>query len=147
LKELKRKMSETSRLVAKSNVPGLPEEYQSYILEARESLDDVQNKLEEKPLDMASVQIYLEKAVSAVTGLHDHTKELIEHMFLAEKLIQYGNRYRSKYPAVADGLKDAEEKFRNYEYEVALETAASVIEKVDPGSLKKIEANLEEVLS
>lgn len=147
LRDLKKKMSNTSRLVAKSNMPGLPEGYKSYIIEASESLEEVQGKLEEKPLDMASVQIYLEKAVSTINTLHDHTKELIEQMFLAEKVIQYGNRYRSRFPVVADGLKDAEEKFRNYEYEGALEVAASVIEKVDPGSLQKIEANLDEVLS
>ncbi|MDQ0221086.1 septation ring formation regulator EzrA [Peribacillus cavernae] len=146
LKDLKKKMSDTSRMIAKSNIPGVPEEYRSHIFEARESLDDVQNKLEEKPLDMASVQIYLEKAVSTVNGLRDRTRELVEQMFLAEKLIQFGNRYRSQYPVVAAGLKDAEEKFRSYEYEGALEAAASVIEKVDPGSLKKLEANLEEVL-
>ncbi|CAH0346857.1 septation ring formation regulator EzrA [Bacillus sp. CECT 9360] len=147
LKELKRKMSDTSKLVAKSNIPGLPEEYKASVLEAGESLDDVQNKFEEKPLDMASVQIYLEKAVSTVNGLFNHTRDLIENMYLAEKVIQYGNRYRSQYPTVADGLMEAEEKFRNYEYEGALETAASAIEKVDPGSLKKIEADLGEVFS
>ncbi|RFU66233.1 septation ring formation regulator EzrA [Peribacillus glennii] len=147
LKDLKKKMADTSRLVAKSNLPGLPEGYKSYIMEAGESLTDVQAKLEEKPLDMASVHLYLGKAVSTINTLHDHTKQLIEQMFLAEKVIQYGNRYRSRYPQVAEALGEAEEKFRNFEYEGALEVAASVIERVDPGSLKKIEANVEEVLS
>ena len=33
------------------------------IQDAKESIDDVQKKLEEKPLDIAAVYIYLEKAV------------------------------------------------------------------------------------
>ncbi|PLT32269.1 septation ring formation regulator EzrA [Bacillus sp. V5-8f] len=147
LKELIKKMADTSRLISKSNLPGLPEQYRSYILEADESLNDVQAKLEEKPLDMASVHIYLEKAVSTINELHDRTRQLIEQMLLAERVIQYGNRYRSRYPQVAETLWEAEEKFRNFQYEGALELAAAAIEKVDPGSLKRIEANVEEVLS
>jgi septation ring formation regulator len=147
LKDLRKLMVDSTRLIAKSNLPGLPDQYKAIISDAKESLEDVQIKLEEKPLDMASVQIYLEKAVTTVNNLYDQTKELIEQMFLSEKVIQYGNRYRSRYPAVGEQLRAAEQKFRNYEYQDALEIAASAIEKVDPGSLKKIDANLEEVLS
>ena len=72
--------------------------------------------------------------------------ELIENMYLTEKVIQYGNRYRSSHAFVAESLKEAEEKFHHFEYQEALEIAASAIEKVDPGSMKKLEANMEEVL-
>ena len=147
LADLKRKMVETSRLIAKSNIPGLPEEYKLVLQDAKESVDDVQSKLEEKPLDMSVVYIYLEKAVEQVNKVFDKAHELIEHMYLAEKVIQFGNRYRSSHESVAESLREAEEKFRSYEYHAALETAATAIEEVDPGSLRKIGANLEEVLS
>ena len=68
-------------------------------------------------------------------------------MLFAEKVIQYGNRYRSRYPAVAEALRTAEQYFMKYEYERALEVASSAIEKVEPGYLDKIEAGMEEVLS
>ena len=110
------------------------------LAEAKESIEDVQSKLEEKPLDMGSVHIFLEKAIASVTSLYENTQVLIEEMLLAEKVIQYGNRYRSRYPAVAEALRTAEQYFRDYEYERALEVAASAIEKVDPGSIDKIEA-------
>ena len=147
LLELRKKMGDTSRKIALSNIPGLPESYRKLLSETKESLEDVQSKLEEKPLDMGSVHIFLEKAISSVTTLYENTEALIEEMLLAEKVIQYGNRYRSKYPAVAEALRTAEQHFRDYEYERALEVAASAIEKVEPGSLNKIEANMEEVLS
>lgn len=99
--------------------------------DAKESMDDVQGKLEEKPLDMASVYIYLEKAVQQVNRVHEKANELIEHMYLAEKVIQFGNRYRSSHDMVAESLREAEAKFRSYEYQAALETAATAIEKVD----------------
>ena len=72
-------------------------------------------------------------------------KELIEQMYLAEKVIQYGNRYRSSNTYIAESLKEAEELFHQFKYLEALETAASAIEKVDPGSMKNLEANTEEV--
>ena len=147
LAELKRKMVDTGRLIAKSNIPGLPEEYKVVLQDAKECMDDVQGKLEEKPLEMAAVYIYLEKAVQQVNRVHEKAQELIEHMYLAEKVIQFGNRYRSSHDMVAESLREAEAKFRSYEYQAALETAATAIEKVDPGSLQKIGANIEEVLS
>lgn len=147
LAELKRKMVDTGRLIAKSNIPGLPEDYKVVLQDAKESMDDVQGKLEEKPLDMAAVYIYLEKAVQQVNKVPEKAHELIEHMYLAEKVIQFGNRYRSSHEIVAESLREAEAKFRSYEYQAALETAATAIEKVDPGSLSKIGANIEEVLS
>ena len=147
LNELRRKMMETSRLISKSNMPGLPEEYKSLLLEAQESIEDVHGKLEEKPLDMTAVYIYLEKAVQMANTVYEKAEELIEHMYLAERVIQFGNRYRSSHEDVAESLREAEAKFHSYEYQAALETAAAAIEKVDPGSLKKIGANLEEVLS
>ncbi len=147
LADLRKKMIETSRLLTKSNLPGIPEEYKAIVYEAKESMDDVNQKLEEKPLDMAAVYVYLEKAVENVSRVHDKTKQLIENMYLAEKVIQYGNRYRSSHPAVGERLREAEEEFRNFAYEQALEIAAAAIEKVEPGVLQRMEANLDKVFS
>ena len=145
LADLKRKMFETGRMISKSNIPGLPAEFKGIIEEAKVSIADVQKKLEEKPLNISSVYLFLEKAVSNTNKVFETSKELIEQMYLAEKVIQYGNRYRSSNTYIADSLKEAEELFRQYKYLEALETAASAIEKVDPGSMKNLEANTEEV--
>lgn len=143
VQELKRKLSLSNRMIAKSNLPGLPIQYKEYLGEVKESLDDVQQKLDEKPLDMASVQIFLEKAVTTVDKFYEMTKEMIEQMYMAEKMIQYGNRYRSRYPRVADQLRSAEQKFMNFEYESAVEEAAAVLEEIEPGCLKKLEFELD----
>ena len=63
-------------------------------------------------------------------------------MLLAEKVIQYSNRYRRKYPFVQTALQEAEEKFRRYEYQEALEEAAAALEQIEPGSLKQIRVQL-----
>ncbi|GAM13611.1 septation ring formation regulator EzrA [Mesobacillus selenatarsenatis] len=142
--DLSKKISELIRIVSKSNMPGLSQEYKYLLEDANESIKQVNEKLEEKPLDIPVVQQYLEIAVLTVEKLEASTEEIVETVMLAERVIQYGNRYRSRYPSVDRGLREAEEYFRNYDYRDALEQAATSIEEVDPGALKRIEQMLAE---
>ncbi|PLR98155.1 septation ring formation regulator EzrA [Bacillus sp. T33-2] len=142
--ELTKKAGEMIRLVAKSNLPGMAQDYKYLLDDAKESIQNVSEKLQQKPLDIPVVQQYLEIAVLTVEKLENTTIETIENVVLAEKTIQYGNRYRSKYPSVAKGLQEAEQSFRSYDYRLALEQAATSIEEIEPGALKKIEKMLNE---
>ena len=142
LKQLKRKMTETIRLVSNSNIPGVPTEYKYLIEDAQESIQQVIVKLEDKPLDIPVVQQYLDIAILTVDKVSHTTDELFEMVRLAEKVIQYGNRYRSQYSAVDKGLHEAEQFFRSFQYKKAFEQATSSIEKVDPNALEKIETLL-----
>ncbi|CAM3966514.1 septation ring formation regulator EzrA [Mesobacillus thioparans] len=141
---LSKKITELIRTVSKSNMPGLSQEYKYLLEDSHESIKQVNEKLEEKPLDIPAVQQYLEIAVLTVEKLETSTEEIVETVMLAERVIQYGNRYRSRYPSVERGLREAEEHFRNYDYRDALEQAATSIEEVDPGAMKKIEHLLSE---
>jgi septation ring formation regulator len=142
--DLSKKISELIRTVSKSNMPGLSQEYKYLLEDANESIKQVNEKLEEKPLDIPVVQQYLEISVLTVEKLEASTEEIVETVMLAERVIQYGNRYRSRYPSVDRGLREAEEHFRNYDYREALEQAATSIEEVDPGALNRIEQMLSE---
>jgi septation ring formation regulator len=141
---IKKRMNDCLRLVAKSNIPGLPEDYKYLFEDAKEAIQNVILQLEQKPLDMQAVQQYLELAVLTVEKLTQRTNDLIENVALAEKVIQYGNRYKSRYPSVANGLKMAEQEFRGFNYQEALEQAATAIEEIEPGALKRIEAMLKD---
>lgn len=144
VKELSKKITDLIRKVSKSNMPGLSQDYKYLLDDANESIKQVNEKLDEKPLDIPSVNQYLEIAVLTVNKLEASTEEIVETVMLAENVIQYGNRYRSRYPSVDRGLREAEEYFRNYDYRQALEQAATSIEEVEPGALKKIEVMLAE---
>ncbi|WP_409251647.1 septation ring formation regulator EzrA [Bacillus sp. SCS-153A] len=145
--ELKKKIGEASRMISKSNVPGLPSDYNALLEEAYKNITDVVRALEEKPLNMPVVQKYLEKAVDTVNHFHKKTTDLIETVMLAEKVIQYGNRYRSRYGDVSQKLQKAESAFRSYEYREALEEAATAIEEVEPGAIKRIESIVNEEMN
>jgi septation ring formation regulator len=144
--ELKKIIAETIRMISKSNIPGVPEEYMHLMNESQDSIEQVIAKLNETPLDISIIQEYLEVAVITVEKMTKDTTDLFETVALAEKVIQYGNRYRSKYPSVAEGLKDAEKAFRTYQYQEALEKAIAAVEKVEPGVVKKIESNSEDLI-
>ncbi|MGG5254764.1 septation ring formation regulator EzrA [Neobacillus sp. SM06] len=140
IQELRKKIAEAIRLVSKSNIPGLPDDYVFLFEESKESIENVKKQLEEKPLNISAINQFLEIAVLTVEKLVATTTELIDNAFLAEKVIQYGNRYRGKYSSVSKGLEEAEELFRSYDYHKALEQAAATIEAVDSEALRKIEA-------
>ncbi|MEI5905453.1 septation ring formation regulator EzrA [Bacillus spongiae] len=140
ISELKIKLSKAIRMISKSNVPGLPEEYELLLDQAKEHVENAVQSLNEKPLNMKNIQAFLTEASDSITDFYEKTEELVEKVLLAEKVIQYGNRYRSRYSTVEEGLNSAEASFRSYQYQTALEQAAATVEEVEPGALKKIES-------
>ncbi|RLQ97925.1 septation ring formation regulator EzrA [Falsibacillus albus] len=144
--DLRKKISEASRQISKSNIPGLPSDYLSLLEQSEDHIQDVIKSLNEKPLNIKSVQEHLYIASDTVQHFYDKTMELIENVMLAEKVIQYGNRFRSRYSFAEERLRTAEDAFRSYEYRAALEQAATTIEEIEPGSLKKIEESIKQEL-
>lgn len=142
--EIRRLLGETGRMVKKSNLPGLPSDFKHLLEDAKEGIEDVSAKLEEKPLDMGSVNQKLEASTALVNKAFETAHELVEQAYLVEKVIQYGNRYKSRYKNAAQRLSEAEYHFRKFEYATALEQAAAVIEEIEPGSLKRIQAIIDE---
>ena len=139
VKELNIKITESIRTISNSNIPGVPHQYKELIDDAQESIQNVIAKLEEKPLNIPVVLQYLEVALLTVEKVVSMTDEVIETAQLVEKVIQYGNRYRSRYSSVNKGLDEAEKSFRNFNYKEALEQASASIEEIEPGALEKIE--------
>jgi septation ring formation regulator len=144
LEEMKKKLSEALRLVQKSRLPGLPESYTLQLSEAKDHLTKVALRLEEKPLNMPAVNEALEEAKTTVQRLYERTEVMIEQASLVEKVIQYGNRYRRRYPTVKEGLEEAEFLFRHYDYEQALEQAVATLEKVEPGAFQRVQQMFQE---
>ncbi|HET7577891.1 MAG TPA: septation ring formation regulator EzrA [Bacillales bacterium] len=143
LNVLRKQLIEAKRMVQKSNLPGIPEYHWMTLESAEDKVIEVEKKLREKPLEMSVVNGILSEALKEVETGYDRTEKLIEDAALAERVIQYGNRYRTRYPEVGDKLMDAESAFRNYQYEEALEWAAEAVQKVEPGILKKFDASIE----
>lgn len=139
LSHLREQIHMTSRRLNKSNIPGVPGFIYSSIEKATQQVDQVLQALERQPLDMAQVQAAMEKAKIANDSLIEQTDTILDQAYYTERVIQYANRYRSRYSHLAAELKESERLFRSYEYELALEKAARAVEEIEPGALKKIE--------
>ncbi|QFT90198.1 Septation ring formation regulator EzrA [Bacillus sp. THAF10] len=143
LVSLKKLLLEAKRSIEKSNIPGLPKKVYQDLSLSHDLIRAVTDKLEEKPLNITDVNVLLQEAVSSVEKIHEEAMDILDHAYLAESVIQYGNRYRSKHPSIHESLIEAEQLFRNYEYKSSLEEAATSLEKVEPGVMKKIEKILQ----
>lgn len=132
-------LNKTKRKLRQSNLPGIPNFILSMLEEAMTKNERVIEALDKQPLDIVQVQKTLQEAKSAVENALEQTNRLIEQAKLTEVVIQYANRYRSRDPILAAKLLEAEELFRNAEYELALEQAAKALEEKEPGALKRIE--------
>ncbi len=144
LNDLKRLLHETDRMVNKANIPGIPEEMDARLEEAEEHIYLVMQSLEEVPLNMKLVDSYLSKADKCIHEVHQKSKEMLENVLLIERIIQYGNRYRGTHPSMNQRLLEAEAAFRQLRYSKALEEAATAVEEVEPGAMKRIEVLVKE---
>ncbi len=144
LDELARKLQNADRMLHKGNIPGIPDDMEARLEEADEQIYIVTQSLQEVPLNMALVDSYLENAGKAVHDVSEKVDEMLENVLLIEWIIQYGNRYRASNPTVHARLLDAEESFRQFRYAKALEEAATAVEEVEPGAMKRIEELVKE---
>ncbi|PIC65228.1 septation ring formation regulator EzrA [Sporosarcina sp. P13] len=132
------------RNLHRANIPGVPDDMEIQLEEADEQIFIVKQSLEEVPLNMALVESYVQKAAAVVEDVCDKADDMVENALLVERIIQYGNRYRASHPHVHEKLLQAEESFMQYRYLRALEEAATAVEEVEPGAMKKIQSTLQQ---
>ncbi|SDX58696.1 septation ring formation regulator EzrA [Salimicrobium album] len=126
-------LKEINRKLRRSNLPGLPREVVDIIEKARLAVDEAFGTLEEVPLEMDRVHEKIDEAEDALQVAHERSREIMELSRLTERLIQYGNKYRTSRPLVAAELTEAEKEFRMTEYSRAFERTSKVLEKIEPG--------------
>ncbi|WP_438311505.1 septation ring formation regulator EzrA [Sporosarcina sp. FA9] len=144
LDELSRKLQNTDRMLHKGNIPGIPDDMDARLEEAEEQIYIVTQSLQEVPLNMNLANSYLENAEKSVDEVAEKVEELLDNVMLIEWIIQYGNRYRASNPEMHIRLLEAEESFRQFRYAKALEEAATAVEHVEPGAMKRIEELVKE---
>lgn len=139
IKTLKIKLIQTRKVLEKSNIPGVPSYIMNALEEATDKSEVVLKKLQKKPLDMGKVQHAISEADKSVSSFVEQTHLLLDQARLVELAIQFGNRYRSSSPLLAEQLSEAEKLFRQCKYESALEKAITSLEEIEPNAMKRIE--------
>ena len=139
LDKLSRKLQDADRSLHKGNIPGIPDDMDARLEEAEEQIYVVTQSLQEVPLNMNLVNSYVDNAKQSVDDVSEKVEELLENVMLIEWIIQYGNRYRASNQEIHSRLLEAEESFMQFRYAKALEEAATAVEEVEPGAMKRIE--------
>lgn len=100
-------------------------------------IQETVNQLNELPLNMEEAGAHLKQAEDIVNRASRESEELVEQVILIEKIIQFGNRFRSQNHILSEQLKEAERRFYEYDYSEAYEIAAAAVEKPHQGLSEK----------
>lgn len=122
------------------NLPGLPSDYVEYFFKVGHEIESLDQDLNKIQIDMEQIARDLINTQSDLDVLAQKTQEIIDSSTLTEAMLQYSNRYRTRYPEVASAYAHAIELFnQKYDYMGALDVISEALETVEPGCYKRIE--------
>lgn len=133
------KKEEVYRRLLASNLTSVPERFIIMKNEIDHEVRDVNEQFSERPIHVKQLKDKVSKIVIQMNTFEDEANDVLVNAVYAEKLIQYGNRYRKDYSNVDKSLNEAEGLFKNNRYKRAIEIAEQALESVEPGVTKHIE--------
>ncbi|HDI6588589.1 TPA: septation ring formation regulator EzrA [Staphylococcus aureus] len=139
LLQVQSKKEEVYRRLLASNLTSVPERFIIMKNEIDHEVRDVNEQFSERPIHVKQLKDKVSKIVIQMNTFEDEANDVLVNAVYAEKLIQYGNRYRKDYSNVDKSLNEAERLFKNNRYKRAIEIAEQALESVEPGVTKHIE--------
>ena len=119
-------------------LPVIPSSYFVEMKEAQDAIREIVLELEKKPIVIKILNIRVDTARDLVFKIYNKTNDMIKISSLSEKMIIYGNRYRSTDSEVEQGLEQATTLFYKGQYEQSLDQAIQAIKKMEENPLDKI---------
>ncbi|MBM6973644.1 septation ring formation regulator EzrA [Lactobacillus gallinarum] len=138
IKHFKQEVSLVYRRLERRSLPGNPDSFiQMYTLVVNE-IGHVSDELSQVRINMEKISNELIQISDDVERLKREADDIINSANLVELTMQYSNKYADK-----DTVKQAQKKsmqlYDEYNYKEALDTIATAIEKVEPGSYQRLE--------
>lgn len=128
------KLHTIKRYMEKRNLPGIPESFLSLFFTASNNAESLLAELEEKKVNIESVNRMLEIVTRDMQDLEAETYEIVKNATLTEQLLQYSNRYRSFDENVQHAFDTALDIFENdFDYQASFEMISNAVEVVEPG--------------
>ncbi|WP_414046074.1 septation ring formation regulator EzrA [Macrococcus equi] len=140
--KIQAKKEEVYRRLLASNLSSVPERFIIMKNEIDIETREVHQLFNKRPMNVTHVRDKVNKVLLTMNTFEAEALDVLEHAQYAEKLIQYGNRFRKERPDVNKDLNEAERLFSNNRYKRAVEIAEAAIERVEPGVTEKIEASV-----
>jgi septation ring formation regulator len=112
-------------------IPVIPNSYFIELKEAGEAIREIIKELDKKPIVIKILNIRVDTARDLVFKIYNKTNDIVKSVILCEKLIVYGNRYRTTYDNVDVALTEAIELFRKGKYKQSMDLSLKAISEVD----------------
>ena len=122
-------------------LPIIPSSYFVELKEAQDAIREIVKELDKKPIVIKILNIRVDTARDLVFKIYNKTNDMIKSAMLSEKMIIYGNRYRSLYPEIDSGLEKATTLFYKGMYKQSLDVSIDAIKVVEDNPLEKIQIN------
>lgn len=119
-------------------LPVIPSSYYVELKEAQDAIREIVKELDKKPIVIKILNIRVDTARDLVFKIYNKTNDMIKASQLSEKMIIYGNRYRSTYQEVDQGLETAMMLFYKGQYDQSLEVSLKTIGLIEENPLDKI---------
>lgn len=130
---------EIKRQTMSKHLPGYPQSYYEKLDYIENLVNALMEEMNHVKIDMSVITTQMLETENEMRTFQKERKEMYQAAVMAENLIQYGNRYRKRYPYVKEASQKATELFtRDFEYVQAVDVMAEALEKVEPGLFEKI---------
>lgn len=136
------KKEEVYRKLLASNLPSVPERFIIMKNEIDYEVREVNKKFSVRPIHVKQLKDKVAKVVLQMNKFEDEATDVLVNAVYAEKLIEYGNRYRKDNSGVDKSLNEAERLFKNNRYKRSIEISEQALESVEPGVTKHIESQV-----
>lgn len=142
LEAIEQLLKQSKMKLKEYNIPVIPNSYFIELAEANEALREIAKELDKKPIVIKILNIRVDTARDLVFKIYNKTNDLIKSVIFSERLIVYGNRYRSDYPEIDKMLDDATELFHKGQYKKSLDLLIKELKKVDENLLERLEIEI-----
>lgn len=136
------KKEEVYRKLLASNLPSVPERFIIMKNEIDYEVREVNKKFSVRPIHVKQLKDKVSKVVLQMNKFDDEATDVLVNAVYAEKLIEYGNRYRKDSSNIDKSLNEAERLFKNNRYKRSIEISEQALERVEPGITKQIESKV-----
>ena len=119
-------------------IPVIPSGYYIELSEAQDAIREIIKELDKKPIVIKILNIRVDTARDLVFKIYNKTNDMIKTVSLSEKMIVYGNRYRSSYEEIDIALTKAEELFRRGKYKESLDLSVKSLSFIDKNIAEKL---------
>ncbi|PTG36982.1 septation ring formation regulator EzrA [Staphylococcus cohnii] len=136
------KKEEVYRKLLASSLPSVSERFIIMKNEIDYEVREVNKKFSVRPIHVKQLKDKVSKVVLQMNKFEDEATDVLVNAVYAEKLIEYGNRYRKESSNIDKSLNEAERLFKNNRYKRSIEISEQALESVEPGVTKQIESQV-----